>query len=109
MGSGNRSPRRGASEGEIRVGWRMGGLGMQVASEAGAGALLGWLFDAWQGTKPKGLLVGALVGITVALWSLIKGGLKLNRDLDREAARRRSPPPPALEDDDEPGRRETDG
>jgi F0F1-type ATP synthase assembly protein I len=71
----------------------MGGLGMQVASEAGAGALLGWLFDWWRGTAPTGLLVGAVIGIVVALWSLIKGGLKLNRDLDREAARRRSPPP----------------
>jgi F0F1-type ATP synthase assembly protein I len=89
MGSDHRS-RRGETEGEIRVGWRMGGLGMQVASEAGAGALLGWLFDRWRGTAPTGLLVGAVIGIVVALWSLIRGGLKLNRDLDREAARRRA-------------------
>jgi F0F1-type ATP synthase assembly protein I len=99
MGS-DRRPRRGATEGEIRVGWRMGGLGMQVASEAGAGALLGWLFDWWRGTAPTGLLVGAVIGIVVALWSLIKGGLKLNRELDREAARRRSARP----DDQEEGR-----
>ncbi|MHC4127353.1 MAG: AtpZ/AtpI family protein [Planctomycetota bacterium] len=92
MGSDRRS-RRGATEGELRVGWRMGGLGMQVASEAGAGALLGWLFDWWRGTAPTGLLVGAVIGIVVALWSLIRGGLKLNRDLDRETARRRSVPP----------------
>jgi hypothetical protein len=108
MGSGSRS-RRGPSEGEIRIGWRMGGLGMQVASEAGAGALLGWLFDAWRGTEPTGLLIGALVGITVALWSLIKGGLKLNRDLDREAAQRRQPPPAPLEDDAESERDHADG
>jgi F0F1-type ATP synthase assembly protein I len=89
----------------------MGGLGMQVASEAGAGALLGWAFDVWRGTEPTGLLVGALIGITVALWSLIRGGLKLNRDLDRAAARRRLPPP--LEEDDrdapDPDDGETDG
>ena len=96
MGSDRRF-RRGATEGEIRVGWRMGGLGMEVAAQVGAGALLGWLYDRWRGTAPTGLLVGAVIGIVVGLWSLIKGALKLNRDLDRETARRRSAP----SDDDE--------
>jgi F0F1-type ATP synthase assembly protein I len=68
----------------------MGGMGMEVASQVGAGALLGWLWDRWRGTAPTGLLVGAVIGIVVGLWSLIRGGLKLNRDLDRESARRRS-------------------
>ena len=94
----DRRSKRGATEGEIRVGWRMGGLGMEVATQVGAGALLGWLFDRWRGTAPTGLLVGAVIGIVVALWSLIRGGLKLNRDLDRETARRRSGGAP---DDDE--------
>jgi F0F1-type ATP synthase assembly protein I len=67
----------------------MGGLGMEVATQVGAGALLGWLFDRWRGTAPTGLLVGAVIGIVVGLWSLIKGALKLNRELDRDTARRR--------------------
>lgn len=67
---------------EIRIGWRMAGLGFQVASEVAAGALLGWLCDRWRGTDPTGLLVGAIVGIVVGLWSLIRGSLKLNRELD---------------------------
>ena len=71
----------------------MGGLGMEVATQVGAGALLGWLFDRWRGTAPTGLLVGAVIGIVVGLWSLIKGGVKLNRELDRQTARRRSAPP----------------
>jgi F0F1-type ATP synthase assembly protein I len=71
----------------------MGGLGMEVATQVGAGALLGWLFDRWRGTAPTGLLVGAAIGIVVGLWSLIKGALKLNRALDRETSRRRSAPP----------------
>jgi F0F1-type ATP synthase assembly protein I len=71
----------------------MGGLGMEVASQVGAGALLGWLFDRWRGTAPTGLLVGATIGIVVGLWSLIKGGLKLNRDLDRKPVRRRGAAP----------------
>lgn len=62
----------------------MAALAMQVAAEVGAGALLGWLFDRWRGTS-SGVLIGAVIGILVGLWSLIKGGLKLNRQLDREA------------------------
>lgn len=70
-------------EGEIRIGWRMGGLGMEVAAQVGGGALLGWAFDAWRGTEPVGLLVGAIAGILVGLWTLVRGALKLNRLLDR--------------------------
>ncbi len=70
-------------EGEIRVGWRMGGLGMEVAAQVAAGALLGWLFDQWRGTSPNGLLVGAVIGIAVGMWHLIKGALKLNKELER--------------------------
>ncbi len=73
----------GGSDAEMRVGWRMAGLGFQVASEVGAGALFGWLFDRWQGTAPTGLLVGSIAGIAVARWSLIRGALKLNRELNR--------------------------
>jgi ATP synthase protein I len=71
----------------------MGGLGMEVAAQVGAGALLGWMFDRWKGTAPTGLLVGSLIGIAVGLWSLIKGALKLNRQLDRQTDRRRPAPP----------------
>ncbi len=84
---GSRQPTGGGVDGnreaeEIRIGWRMAGLGFQVATEVAAGALLGWLFDRWRGTDPTGLLIGAIVGIVVGLWSLIKGSLKLNRELD---------------------------
>ncbi len=71
-------------ESEIRVGWKMAGLGMEVSSQVAAGALLGWGFDIWQGTSPKGLLTGAIIGIVVAMWSLIKGALKMNRMLDKQ-------------------------
>lgn len=70
-------------EGELRIGWRMGGLGMETAAQVGAGALLGWLFDRWRGTGPTGLLVGSVIGIAVGLASLIRGALKLNRELER--------------------------
>jgi F0F1-type ATP synthase assembly protein I len=76
---------------EFRVGMQMAGLGFQVATEVAAGALLGWLFDRWRGTGSAGLLTGALVGIAVALFSLVRGARKLHRALDREAPL--TPPP----------------
>jgi hypothetical protein len=94
-------------EGEIRIGWRMGGLGMEVASEVAAGALLGWAFDTWRGTAPTGLLVGSIAGIVVGLWTLIRRGLALNRLLDQQypTRGRGTPLPP---DDEETGE-EDDG
>ncbi len=76
-------PNQDKIEGEVRIGWRMGGLGMEVASQVAAGALLGWAFDSWQNTAPTGLLVGSVTGIVIGLWSLIRGALKLNALLER--------------------------
>ncbi len=89
------------SEDEIRVGWRMGGLGMEVAGQMVAGAVLGWLFDRWRGTGSVGLLTGSLIGIVVGLWSLIRGALRLNRELERgnPMAGRVKPLPPDDNDD----------
>ena len=92
----NGRARRDDVEGEIRIGWRMGGLGMEVAAQVAAGAVLGWLWDRWRGTGPTGLLVGSVIGIVVGLGNLIRGALKLNRELDRvhpTAGRGRALPP----------------
>ncbi len=93
-------PRRAESDAEIRVGWKMGGLGMEVAAQVAAGAVLGWLFDKWRGTGTTGLLVGSLVGIAVGLWSMIRGALKLNRELERQSPTAGRGKPLVDEDDD---------
>ena len=80
-----RQPRQTEADAEIRVGWKMGGLGMEVAAQVAAGAVLGWLYDRWRGTGSTGMLVGSLIGITVGLGSLIRGALKLNRELERQS------------------------
>ena len=49
--------RREMLEDEVRVGWRMAALGMETASQVAAGALLGWLYDRWQGTGPNGVMI----------------------------------------------------
>ncbi len=63
----------------------MAGLGMEVAGQVAAGALLGWLYDRWRGTGTTGILVGSLIGIAVGLGSMIRGALKLNRELERQS------------------------
>ncbi len=73
---------------------------MEVAAQVAAGALLGWLFDRWRGTAPTGLLVGSVIGIVIGLWSLVRGALKLNRDLDRQHPTAGRGRPLPLEDDD---------
>lgn len=61
----------------------MGSLGLEVSSQVLAGALLGWLFDKWQGTAPKGITYGAVAGIIFGMWSLVRGALKLNAELEK--------------------------
>lgn len=75
-------------ETEVRVGWKMAGIGMQVASEVAAGAVLGFLFDLWRGSGRIGIIVGSITGIAVGLWSLISQSLKLNRQLELTAPTR---------------------
>ena len=68
-------------ERDVRLGWRMAGLAGETASHVLAGVLLGWgaseLFggDYW-------IIVGGIMGIITGIASLIRGGLKLNHQLD---------------------------
>lgn len=91
---------RGDIEGETRIGFRMAGIGFEVASEVAAGSVLGWLVDLWVGSAPRGLLTGSILGIAVGMWSLIQGTMKLNRELDRKhpTAGRGRPIPPSDEE-----------
>ncbi|MCH8823573.1 MAG: AtpZ/AtpI family protein [Planctomycetes bacterium] len=92
-------------ESEIRIGWRMAGLGMEVSSTFAAGALLGWAFDHFRGTGSNGLLTGAIIGIVVGMWIFIRGALKMNRMLDRKhpTLGRGKPIDPDLDEDGSDG------
>ena len=81
--------RREADSIERRVGFQMLGLGWQMSTEVIAGAVLGWGVDHFFGTAPKGVLVGSLVGIAVAIYSLVRGGLRLYKSVDRADAMRK--------------------
>ena len=81
--------RREADSIERRVGFQMLGLGWQMSTEVIAGAALGWGVDHFFGTGPKGVMIGALVGVVVAIYSLVHGGLRLYKSVDRADAMRK--------------------
>lgn len=52
-----------------------------------AGAALGWGFDRWRGTAPKGLMVGLGVGFVIAFIRIVRGTIKQER-LEQEHLKR---------------------
>ncbi len=81
----------------------MAGLGMEVFFQVAAGALLGWGFDQWQGSTPKGIMTGSIIGIVVAMWSLVRGSLKMNRMLDQQHPTKGRGRPLEPDDDEKDG------
>jgi F0F1-type ATP synthase assembly protein I len=73
---------------EVRMGFRMMGIGFEAVSQVVAGLLLGWLWDQWRGSE-IGVIVGGAAGVLVGVLSLVKSAWKLNAELDRSAAKRR--------------------
>lgn len=65
------------------MGWRMAGLAWRFTTEVIAGAVLGWLVGSWLGDTNMGALIGTGIGLAVAMYSLMRGALKLNASLDR--------------------------
>jgi len=78
----NASPSGNQAE-DVRVGWRMAGLAWRFTTEVIAGAVLGWLIGSWLGDANLGALIGTGIGLAVAMYSLMRGALKLNASLDR--------------------------
>jgi ATP synthase protein I len=37
-----------------------------------AGAILGWLFDRWRGTRPTGAMVGLAIGFVLAFYQIVR-------------------------------------
>jgi len=75
------SRRRARDRAERGVGYRMFGIGYTSVSEAIAGLLIGAGVDWAFGTGPWGLVVGGVAGIGVAMWSLVRNGLRLQASL----------------------------
>jgi F0F1-type ATP synthase assembly protein I len=68
---------------------RLAGVGFELAAAVGGFALVGHFIDRWRGSHPKGLLIGAVLGLIGGMYNLIKASLAANRAaqvIDRETA-----------------------
>lgn len=68
---------------------RLAGAGFELAAAVGGFAIVGHLIDRYRGSHPKGLLIGALLGLIGGMYNLIKASLAASRqarDDDREDA-----------------------
>lgn len=79
---------------EVRIGYRMLGLGFQVVSEVGAGLLLGWLIQ-WATGWKWSIAVGGAIGIVVGLTTLVRSAWKLNAGLESRDSPSRRPGGPS--------------
>lgn len=80
---------RAADAAEVRIGYRLLGLGFQVTAEVGAGVGIGWLIDWYRGTGTTGVMVGGIIGVIVAMFTLIRGGMRTMKELDEIDKRRK--------------------
>ncbi len=74
---------------------RIGGVGLELAAAVGGYALFGYLLDRHYGWQPKGLLIGALLGLIGGFYNLIKTSLRASREareLDQERKREHREP-----------------
>ena len=80
-----------SSKDRQRSSWmRLAGMGIELGAAVAGLALFGYWIDRHYGTAPKGLLIGATLGLVGGLYNLIRSSMALIR-ADQEA--RESPPP----------------
>ena len=64
---------------QTRNQWAVAGLGFEFASIVAVGCLIGYGLDRWLGWQPWGMIGGAVLGIVVALYEMIRAALRVNR------------------------------
>jgi len=58
----------------------MAGSGLQMAVGVGLGLLIGRWLDNRYGWAPKGMTIGALLGLAAGMYLLIKDAIRMNKD-----------------------------
>jgi F0F1-type ATP synthase assembly protein I len=63
---------------------RLAGSGVELAAAVGGFALLGYWIDRHYGSSPRGLLIGALLGLVGGFYNLIKASLSASREARKQ-------------------------
>lgn len=76
--SSRRSPR---GDGRGGANWtRLAGIGFELVAGVGAFILVGYWWDRHFGTGPKGVVVGAVLGLIGGMYNLIRQSLSATRE-----------------------------
>lgn len=59
--------------------WAVTGVGFELAGTVGACCIAGYFLDRWLDSAPWGLLAGAVLGIVLGMFNLIRLALKVYR------------------------------
>ena len=76
-------PTKRSSRGDARgqASWtRLAGIGFELVAGVGAFILVGYWWDRHFGTAPKGVIVGAVLGIIGGMYNLIRQSLRATRE-----------------------------
>ena len=83
---------------QLRLMWRVAGMATLMSSEVAAGAGIGWLVDRWQGTAPRWMTIGGLVGLAIGMTGFVRSAFRLNRSMSPPPVRREPAHPHAAMD-----------
>jgi F0F1-type ATP synthase assembly protein I len=75
------SKRSSRGDGRGRASWtRLSGIGFELVAAVGAFILVGYWWDRHFGTGPKGMIVGAVLGLVGGMYNLIRQSLRATRE-----------------------------
>jgi F0F1-type ATP synthase assembly protein I len=79
---------RGSSKATVKKrssGARLAGMGFELVAGVGAFILIGYWWDRHFGTGPKGLIVGAALGLIGGMYNLIRQSLLATREVSNSS------------------------
>ena len=59
--------------------WIAATMGVEFAGSIAAGALIGWLFDQWLNSAPRGVTIGAILGILGGGLNFVRQAVQISR------------------------------
>ena len=75
------SKRNSRGDGRGSASWtRLSGIGFELVAGVGAVVLVGYWWDRHFGTGPKGVVVGAVLGLIGGMYNLIRQSLSATRE-----------------------------